>query len=322
VYISRNDPAYFTEATTVKGLPNGAGHICFASSDICVDAMKESSAAGAGCELDVATCATGAAGPTAYNWISVKHKPVPEYAQPTAAGILCFKKKEDCQKSNNNPCDDTTPCEVDTMTCSSGQAGPYAEVAYTCKKTYPPLSSTNGAGHFCYSTFADCVGGPNACTDDIPCTEDAATCATGPAGPTLKNWFCPKDTPLKSLPNGGGQMCYADAKACLDGPNACLNEKLCEVNTATCANGIAGPSPYNTFCVYDQPNTLMVPDGKAIKPGSLPAAAGGNCYQTQKSCLDGPNACFSEMDCLQDYSTCSTGQVLSVLSLMVHTYKY
>jgi len=295
------------------------------------DWFGKSSAADAGCVLDVATCATGEAGPTANNYISVKHKPVPELSAPTAAGILCFKVKVACEDSNNNPCGvatvgaeafGITPCEQDAMACSSGQAGPYTEVAYTCKKSYPPGGSTNGAGQFCYSTFADCVGGPNACDDNNPCTEDAATCATGPAGPTPKNWFCPKDTPLKSLPNGGGQMCYADAKACLDGPNACLNEKLCEVNTATCANGIAGPSPYNTFCIYDQPNTVMVPDGKAIKPGSLPAAAGGNCYQTQKSCLDGPNACFSEMDCLQDYSTCSTGQVLSLLALMVQKYKY
>ena len=324
VWISKNDPAHISDhgGFAIRGLPNGAGHICFESREVCQLAMLPPAhvgafpASAAGCVLDVASCSTGEAGPTLHNWISVKNRGSPDTFQPTAAGILCFAKKGDCEKSNNNPCADAATdaglhqCEEDTMTCSSGEAGPYADVHWTCKKTYPPGGTTNGGGQFCYDSFHHCVGGPNACNDEHPCTEDAATCATGPAGPTPKNWFCPMDSPAHSLPNGGGQLCFADVKACLDAPNACLHEKECVLNTATCANGIAGPSPYNTFCVYDQPNTHAVPadDKNLPTPGSLPNAAGGNCYHTKVDCLNGPNACFLDTECLPDYASCSTGQ--------------
>ena len=191
------------------------------------------------------------------------------------------------------------------MYCATGQAGPLP-ATFTCPATYPPNSLPTGGGQLCYLAFADCVGGPNACNDTVPCVQDPATCATGAAGPTANSFFCPADMPPNSLPNGGGQLCYRTVDDCLNGPNYC-DATTCIANTATCSSGIVGPSPdLNTFCQYDQPQTQLA---TPATPGSLPNAAGGNCYYSQADCLIGPNACDDpSAECLPDYTTCSTGQ--------------
>ena len=191
------------------------------------------------------------------------------------------------------------------MTCATGQAGPLP-VTYTCKASYPPGSLPTGGGQLCYASYANCIGGPNACTDTVPCILDAATCATGVAGPTSNNYFCPLDMPSNSQPNGGGQLCYASLADCKNGPNYCSDASTCVTNTATCGTGMAGPTTKNTFCSFDQPQTLK--DTPSV-PGSLPDAAGGNCYYSQSDCLNGPNACLNTAtECLADFTTCSTGQ--------------
>ena len=190
------------------------------------------------------------------------------------------------------------------MTCATGLAGPLP-VTYTCNATYPPGSLPNGAGQLCYDTLANCVGGPNACNDSSPCLPSPSICGTGVVGPTPSSYFCPLDMPPNSQPNGGGQLCYNLATDCNNGPNYCAenSNSACALDTATCGTGIVGPTSLNYFCSYDQPQTTTLG-----KPGSLPDAAGGNCYFTQADCLNGPNACVDPAaECLPDYTTCSTG---------------
>ena len=105
-----------------------------------------------------------------------------------------------------------------------------------------------------------------------------------------------------SLPNGGGQLCYVGLKDCIRGPNACTDK--CDLNAASCANGIAGPTPYNYFCTFDQPHTVL----PGSTPGSLPNAAGLTCYKSMLDCLNGPNAFFPPEECKVGYMTCATGQ--------------
>jgi hypothetical protein len=79
---------------------------------------------------------------------------------------------------------------------------------------------------------------------------------------------------------------------------------------------MAGPSPYNVFCAYDQPNTAF---DTPNTPGSLPNAFGGNCYKTAKDCSNGPNACNTVGECSKDYVTCSNGQVLFFTYIRFYT---
>jgi len=303
IWICPHDNALFTTLTAVRALPNGDGSYCFNSEADCRSATNFTGT----CSLDLATCSTGQAGPTSYNYIHFLDKPTLSSGIPTGAGILCYDTAANCHNSNSNPCNTDTgakQCKADVMVCATGQAGPMP-ATFTCESVYPPGSLCNGAGQYCYNTYANCVGGPNACSDKDPCMLDAATCSTGAAGPTVNNWFCPKDMPANSLPNGGGQLCYATTNDCVNGPNACSDGKTCKLNTATCGTGQVGPTSLNTFCNYDQPNTQeKTPD----TPGSLPNAAGGNCYASQSECLNGPNACLTSSECTADFTTCSTGQ--------------
>ena len=303
IWTCPSDNALFTATTTPRGLPNGKGAYCFLTSADCDKATNTTGK----CLLDFATCATGQAGPTQYNYIHSADKPSLSTGEPNGAGILCFDTQANCEASNNNPCGPapSTRCAPDTMTCATGQAGPLP-VTYTCSATYPPGSLTTGGGQLCYDSYNDCVGGPNACNDTAPCMLDPATCGTGVAGPTSNNYFCPLDMPSNSLPDGGGQLCYNSATDCINGPNYCSDSNTCVTDTATCGTGAVGPTSYNTFCKFDQPQTLST---SPASPGSLPDAAGGNCYFTQSDCLKGPNACVNAAtECLPDYTTCSTGQ--------------
>ena len=260
------------------------------------------------CVLDMTTCATGQAGPTAFNYIHKIEAPSLSTGEPTGAGILCFANETTCEASNNNACGPSpalTQCSSDFEYCTTGQAGPLPTATYTCKTSYPPGSLPNGGGQLCYNSYANCVYGPNACGDNAPCVLDVTTCSTGVAGPTTNNYFCPLDTPTNSLPNGGGQACYSTSSDCLNGPNYCTSPSNCVTNYPTCSTGVAGPTPMNTFCVFDQPLTLW---NTPTTPGSLPDAAGTNCYFSQQDCLNGPNPCTGQTECTADYTICSTGQ--------------
>ena len=227
--------------------------------------------------------------------------------EPNGAGILCFDSVENCEQSNNNACgpNPAVRCSQDTEICTTGQAGPLPAATFTCSGTYPPGSLPNGGGQLCYDSYADCVYGPNACNDTVPCVLDPATCSTGVAGPTKNNYFCPQDMPVNGLPNGGGQLCYASTNDCVQGPNFCSDPSSCVVDTDTCGTGMVGPTAKNIFCRFDQPQTLSA---SPTTPGSLPNAAGGNCYFSQSSCLTGPNPCVGATECLADFTICSTGQ--------------
>jgi hypothetical protein len=129
IWISPQDPAYITGKTTIQGLPNGGGLICFLNHQMCNHAMEGfPHALSRGCVNDISTCSTGQAGPTEYNIISTVDKPSPNTGLPTGAGITCFHSKLACETNNGNPCKTPTvinstreiPCFQDFMTCSSG----------------------------------------------------------------------------------------------------------------------------------------------------------------------------------------------------------
>ena len=206
VWICPSDNALFTYTSTPRGLPDGKGAYCFLS---IADCSKATNTTGQ-CVMDTSTCATGQAGPTQYNYIYKTDGPSQNLGIPNGAGTLCFDNQADCEASNHNPCGPpplgVSRCAADTMTCSTGQAGPQTST-FTCTAVYPPGSLPNGGGQLCYDTFSDCVGGPNACNDSVPCTNSPSVCGTGVAGPTSNNWFCPGDMPVNRLPNGGGQLC-------------------------------------------------------------------------------------------------------------------
>jgi len=62
-------------------------------------------------------------------------------------------------------------CQMDYVTCSSGQAGPTSN-NWFCETDYPAGSMSNGAGQLCYLTAKACVQG--ACCVRAPPTCDCA----------------------------------------------------------------------------------------------------------------------------------------------------
>ena len=293
-----------SDTSPTPGLPNAQGSLCFLSAADCETATNTKGE----CIKDSTTCGTGQAGPTSFVYIHTLDQPSVTNGVPNGGGTLCFGSQADCEASNNNPCGPNPPspmrCSADAAACATGPAGPLP-VTFTCRASYPPGALPSGGGILCYDSYPNCVGGPNACGGDITCVMDPSVCSTGMAGPSSNKYFCPKDLPPSSLPNGGGQLCYNSVGDCLNGPNYCTDSATCVTNAATCGTGMVGPMKLNTFCQFDQPNTQAA---TPATPGSLPAASGANCYFSQSECLTGPNACTDATACLPDYVTCSTGQ--------------
>ena len=98
---------------------------------------------------------------------------------------------------------------------------------WICPLDYPAGAQPNGFGAWCYSDSIACMEGPNSCTNSAPCALDLTTCSTGMAGNLRaiagegSNFahFCELDTPIGSVPNGGGTVCYDTALHCSYGPN-------------------------------------------------------------------------------------------------------
>jgi hypothetical protein len=171
-----------TDTSATRGLPNARGSYCFLSA---ADCEKATGTTGE-CIKDSATCATGQAGPTQYVYIHTSDQPSVASGVPNGAGISCFGSQADCEASNNNPCG-TPPaplrCSTDLAACATGPAGPLP-ATFTCRASYPVGSLPSGSGMLCYNSYDDCIGGPNACGNDIACAIDPSVCSTGMAGPS------------------------------------------------------------------------------------------------------------------------------------------
>lgn len=201
---------------------------------------------------------------------------------------------------------------LDTTRCSTGQATSYSDVNYICSPDNVTFNSTGGSdkslfpmqtgsGNLCFSNALDCMSAPNSCSDSNPCVFDVTTCSTGmAAGYSTSNWFCPADRSSKSVPNGGGQLCFKDKLSCESDFNNMCNTGECIEDSATCATGaaapVAGATPWNWFCT------------KVTPMDGIPNGAGSMCYTLLQSCIDGANACNSSIPCVPDYGLCSTGQ--------------
>jgi len=140
----------------------------------------------------------------------------------------------------------------------------------------------------------------------ISCQVDLVTCSSGQAGPTLHNWFCETDYPADSVANGGGQLCFMSAEACVNGPNACGAVQPCALDTATCATGAGAGRNYNYYCEFSTPL------------GGIPAGSGQLCFDSYEHCMNAPNACNpasafdgafnAAFNCTLRTDLCSTGQ--------------
>ena len=218
-------------------------------------------------------------------------------------------------------------CQLDLVTCASGQAGPTSN-NWFCETDYPAGSVANGAGQLCYSSAETCVNGPNACGASQPCALDTATCATGAGAGLGFNYYCEYSTPLGGIPAGSGQLCFDSYAHCMNAPNACnpasefggaFNAAFnCTVRTDLCSTGQAGGTANVFVCPADVPGAALTAAGKPAGTAwqalsdngtavALPNGAGAYCWDTLADCTAGLNSCSSSSPCVQDFVQCSTG---------------
>ena len=238
---------------------------------------------------------------------------MPANSLPNGGGQLCYSSSNDCINGPNYCSDDKT-CVLNTATCANGQVGPTDKNTF-CQFDQPqtpvatpdkPGSLPDAAGGNCYYSQADCLNGPNACTNKASeCLADYTTCSTGQAGPTNAWFFCQKDFAYGSMADGGGQLCYGAPGSCFNGPNACGTNTPCGLDFATCSTGPAGPTSNNWFCSLDNPI------GFKTKNPALPTGSGMLCWDAVDDCVAGPNACTAAGgDCVNSdltRKTCATG---------------
>ena len=165
---------------------------------------------------------------------------MPAVAAPTGAGTLCYTTAAECNVGVN-PCNATFPCSLNDNVCGTGSASnanAHPPFAYYCELSTPTGAAPNGGGQvrakpsapdcrcppvvarltaphpappsqLCYDSPQNCTQGPNACGSSLPCTFDAATCATGIAGSlNIYNYYCESDNPPGAVPNMAGMFCY------------------------------------------------------------------------------------------------------------------
>ena len=219
-------------------------------------------------------------------------------------------------------------CQLDVVTCSSGQAGP-APNSWFCETDYPAGSVANGAGQLCYLTAEACVGGPNACGAAQPCSLDTATCATGAGAGLGFNYYCSYSTPLGGIPAGSGQLCFDSYDHCMNAPNACNPNSTfqgafnpafnCTQRTDLCATGQAAGSGATIVCPADVPGAALTTANTSVgtpwsllplsgaPPTALPHGGGSYCFATMDDCTNALNACNSSVTCVVDVATCATG---------------
>ena len=120
------------------------------------------------------------------------------------------------------------------MTATTTPAAPFG-AAQQAAAAPARGSLPDGAGTNCYFSQSDCLSGPNPCTGQTECTADYTACSTGQAGPTAAWYFCARDAPVGSLPDGGGELCYDSAAHCFNGPNPCGVSSPCALDQVGCA---------------------------------------------------------------------------------------
>ena len=225
-------------------------------------------------------CASGAAAQSGFTWlVTAALSAVTSVAQPNGAGELCFASQAACEGSSaqlSNCSSSGTRCVLNVPSCRTGIAGNMGNVTWMCPADQAANSVANGGGALCYSSFSDCLNGPNACDDNQPCAIDTATCATGQAAGATSKWcvksrwcpyrvpntslprrFCPSSAPLYSMPNGAGAYCYSSNASCSAGPNTCPG---CTLRTDVCSTGLAGGQSVSWYCEEDSP-TGSIPNG-------------------------------------------------------------
>ena len=174
---------WFCELDVPTGaLPAGSGMYCYDTSQNCLAGPNGCDGANP-CELDLATCATGAAGglpDPAHNWICPLDLPL--NGLPNGAGHICYTDAASCNHGPNS-CHAYTNlkavgtgsvrCTFEPAICATGQAGgatsgpPYN---FFCMSDMPAGSVPTGSGALCYDTLqARCA------RDAAPRTSPGAT---------------------------------------------------------------------------------------------------------------------------------------------------
>jgi hypothetical protein len=285
-------------ASVPGSLPNAAGGNCYFSQSECINGPNACTNAATDCFADYTTCSTGQAGPTTAWFFCQK-----DFAYGSIAdggGQLCYSASGSCF-NGPNACNFNEPCGLDFTTCSTGPAGPTPNNWYCAHDTpvgfqtkVPALPA--GSGMLCWDSVADCVAGPNACTEKSgDCVNTNATvrmCSTGlAAGNSLgNNVACLKDILTGGMTNAAGKWCYNTLGNCLNGTNACNSSALCVATPAAVCATAGGSSPY--YCAYDYPMDVT----KGL------STASNLCYRTALDCMNGPNACNTSFLCSSDSS--------------------
>ena len=301
---------YCNFTSPAGGIPAGSGQLCFDSYDHCMNAPNACNPsstfngtfnAAMNCTVRTDICATGQAAGSGNAIVCPADIPgaalttvnstvwslLPSVggnltgAMPTAlphgGGPYCFDGLQNCVNALN-ACNSSVPCHMDQATCATGLAE-WGTNYYVCPLDVPTGAVPNGAGEYCYDTDIHCLGGPNGCGLNVPCTYDTATCSTGQAAGALSaNWFCSAVVPPGATHNGAGERCYDTIANCSSGPNRC-DASSCYQNNATCSSGVSAGQGTVVFCDQTQP------------PGAIPNGAGMLCYNESSWCLLGPNAC-------------------------------
>ena len=83
-----------------------------------------------------------------------------------------------------------TACVQDYNECITGAAGAVAGHNWLCPYDIPAGAAITGGGLLCYSDPDSCTSGPNACSSQHPCSQDATVCSTGgaSAGAGASGW--------------------------------------------------------------------------------------------------------------------------------------
>ena len=308
---------WFCPASRLPGaVPNGAGAMCYVNEGDCLNGTNLCAPGTAPCYQSPALCNTGqGAGqvppPGGGAWTPATWycpSDTPPNAFPAGFGSYCFTDLASCT-NGPNACNASFACSVNFVVCSTGVAGGVAPLAsYFCSLDLPSGSLATEQGLLCYDTFADCLGGPNACDVDTPCEAGPQQCYSGQAtgvnsGGSLNMFYCPLDLPDNGLPTASGQYCYNSSGDCMSAANSCGGATAMGLASAIpctsapwyCASGQAGNAGYTWLCEVDLPQ------------GALNQAAGLHCYDTQANCLAGPSSCTPGSPCVFDAATCSTG---------------
>ena len=234
-------------------ITDGGGQLCYDSPKSCFNGPN---ACGVDipCALDYPTCSTGPAGTTPKNFYCEPDTPKGLQSNTPAlsagSGMLCWDSVADCVGGPNGCTAAGKDCVLSNLTqiiCMSGQAAANdAGNNYACLKDIPTGGSVNAAGKWCYDTLGNCHMGPNACTDNWPCSSNPpSVCST--AGKT-STFFCAGDYPVDVTKGvtSAGDICYPTPLACMNGPNACNTSYLCTKDEGMAAS--CKGSTYSWYC--------------------------------------------------------------------------